>query len=478
MNDPNGMVYYKGEYHLFYQYYPDSTVWGPMHWAHAISKDLVHWAHLPIAIYPDSLGYIFSGSAVVDVNNTAGFGKKGGESPLIAIFTYHDMAKEKAKAIDVETQGIAYSLDKGRTWIKYDHNPVIKNPNIRDFRDPKLFWHAASQRWVLVLAAADRVHFYNSKNLKDWAFGGEFGATEGAHTGVWECPDLFPMKVVGENKTKWVLISNIGNGAPNGGSGTQYFVGDFDGKTFTTEATIGKNDPKSDKTLWFDYGKDNYAGVTWSGNTDGRRLFLGWMSNWQYAQNVPTSTWRSACTVPRELGLHQTKEGLRIFQKPVRELKILRGDAVSIPASQIKNFKEIDNRSVTKEIDVSFDLSKTTANNLGIVLSNAKNEKIEIGYDVVTKQFFIDRTGGGKKDFSKDFATGRQTAPRLSTNSVVKMHLLVDVASIELFADEGNVTMTSIYFPNEDFKIAQIFAQNGSASLIKGQVWRLNGLSK
>ena len=470
MNDPNGMVYYKGEYHLFYQYYPDSTVWGPMHWGHAISKDLVHWAHLPIAIYPDSLGYIFSGSAVVDENNTSGFGKKGGESPLIAIFTYHDMVKEKAKSVDVETQGIAYSLDKGRTWTKYAHNPVIKNPNIRDFRDPKVFFHAASQRWVMVLAAADQVHFYNSKNLKDWTFCSEFGLTHGAHTGVWECPDLFPMKVVGENKTKWVLIGNIGNGAPNGGSGTQYFVGEFDGKNF-------KNDNTSDKILWLDYGKDNYAGVTWSNNPDGRRLLIGWMSNWQYAQIVPTTTWRSACTVPRELSLNPTKEGLRLFQTPVRALKILRGAAISISPSEIKDFKLIDNQSVAKEIELSFDLSTTTATDFGIVLSNSKNEKVEIGYNAATKQFFIDRTEGGKKEFSKEFA-GRQYAPRISTSSVLKIRILLDVASVEVFADNGSTVMTSIFFPNEDFKTTQIFAKNGKATLTKGQLWQLKGIWK
>ena len=471
MNDPNGMVYYKGEYHLFYQYYPDSTIWGPMHWGHAISKDLVHWEHLPIALYPDTLGYIFSGSAVFDVNNTSGFGKKGGESPLIAIYTYHDMAGEKAKRHDFQTQGIAYSLDKGRTWTKYANNPVIKNKDKHDFRDPKVMWHAASKKWVMTLAVADHIEFYASKNLKDWAQVGEFGKDSGAHGGVWECPDLFPMKVVGEDKTKWVLIVNIGNGTPNGGSGTQYFVGHFDGKTF-------KNDNAADKNLWMDYGKDNYASVTWSNNPDGRRLMIGWMSNWQYAQIVPTTTWRSATTVSRELGLHQTKEGLRLYSKPVRELKILRGSSSTLSESTITDFKTIDNQSVTKEIEVSFDLSKTKASTMGVVLSNTKNEKVEIGYDVATKQFFIDRTEGGKTNFSKDFVTGRQYAPRLSDNNIVKIRLIVDVASVELFADDGSVVMTAIYFPNEDFKTAKIFAQNGTAKLLKGQIWALKQIWK
>ncbi len=465
INDPNGMVYYKGEYHLFYQHYPDSTVWGPMHWGHAVSKNMIDWEHLPIGLFPDSLGCIFSGSAVVDVNNTSGFGKKGGESPLVAIFTYHDFVGEKAKRSDFQTQGIAYSLDKGRTWIKYAGNPVVKNPGIRDFRDPKVFWHTASKHWIMVLAVTDHIEFYASKNLKAWEKVGEFGKNEGAHSGVWECPDLFPMKVVGQDKTKWVAIVNINPGAPNGGSGTQYFVGHFDGKTF-------KNDNPSDKTLWFEYGKDNYAGVTWSGNPDGRRLLIGWMSNWQYANIVPTTTWRNATTLPRELSLHDTKEGLRVFQKPIKEFNILRGSALNIPKMELKELKTIDSKNVKKEIKLSVDLSKTTASNFGIILSNSKNEKVEIGYDVLKKQFFIDRTEGGKKAFSKEYNVN-QYAPRISPNTILKMHLIIDVASVELFADNGATTMTSIFFPNEDFTTTQIFSKNGNTHILNGQLWHL-----
>ena len=243
---------------------------------------------------------------------------------------------------------MAYSLDKGRTWTKYANNPVVKNPGIRDFRDPKVLWHEASKQWIMTLAVADHVEFYASKNLKDWAKTGAFGQSDGAHGGVWECPDLFPMKVFGTNKTKWILIGNIGGGAPNGGSGTQYFVGDFDGKTF-------KNDEKPSKTLWFDYGKDNYAGVTWSDNLDNRRILLGWMSNWQYAQTVPTGTWRSANTVPRELSLVVTKEGLRLCQKPVKELEILRGSKASDFEGEVSDFRAIGDLSVTKDIELTFD---------------------------------------------------------------------------------------------------------------------------
>lgn len=292
MNDPNGMVYLNGNYHLFFQYHPGSTIWGPMHWGHAISKDLIHWDEQPIALYPDSLGTIFSGSAVLDFNNTSGFGKDG-KIPLIAIFTHHDTIGAKARTNNYQSQSIAYSLDEGKTWTKYANNPVVKNPGIRDFRDPKVMWYEDGKKWVMTLATKDRVTFYSSKNLKEWTKESEFGETVGAHGGVWECPDLFPLKYKGDNV--WVLMVSINPGGPNKGSATQYFTGKFDGKNFT---------PFQTDTRWIDYGTDNYAGVTWS-NTRDRKIFLGWMSNWQYARVVPTEKWRSAMTVPRDLNLEK-----------------------------------------------------------------------------------------------------------------------------------------------------------------------------
>jgi fructan beta-fructosidase len=462
MNDPNGMVYFKGEYHLFYQYYPDSTVWGPMHWGHAVSKDMVHWQHLPIGLFPDKLGYIFSGSAVVDEQNTSGFGK-GNEPPLVAIFTYHDMAGEKAKKNDFQSQGIAYSLDNGHTWTKYADNPVIKNQGSRDFRDPKVMWHKASNQWIMTLAVADHVEFYGSKDLKNWAKAGEFGKTEGSHGGVWECPDLFPLKVDG-GKEKWVLIVNIGNGSPNGGSGTQYFVGQFDGKTF-------KNDNKPDDILWFDYGRDNYAGVTWSNMPDNRRVLIGWMSNWQYAQVVPTKSWRSAMTLPRELALKTTQKGVRLVQKAVKEVEILRGGKTEIGQQIITNNYVLQPKSIANELQLNIDLSKTTAEDLGVVLSNSKGEKVLIGYEKTTNRFYIDRTEGGKKDFEKSFA-GRHYAPRISTNNILKLNIRIDVASVELFADDGETVMTDVFFPNEDFNQISLFSTKGMY-LMEGQMWAL-----
>ena len=278
MNDPNGLVYNDGVYHLFYQYYPDDIVWGPMHWGHATSKDMIHWDHKPIALYPDELGLIFSGSAVVDSNNSSGFGTKE-NPPLVAIFTYHLMEGEKAGRKDFQTQGIAYSLDNGNTWTKYEGNPVIGNDGIKDFRDPKVFWDEDTSQWVLILVAGDHAKFYKSSNLKDWELMSEFGKDKGAHGGVWECPDLFKLKVGETEEEKWVLLISINPGAPNGGSGTQYFVGEFDGTNFTTN---------HEDIKWLDYGMDNYAGVTYNNVPNKDRLFIGWMSNWNYARDTPT----------------------------------------------------------------------------------------------------------------------------------------------------------------------------------------------
>ncbi len=487
MNDPNGMFYYKGEYHLFYQHFPDSTVWGPMHWGHAVSKDLMHWKHLPIALFPDKNGLIFSGSVVVDEKNTSGFGKKG-ETPIVAIFTNHSMEGEKAGRNDFQTQGIAYSVDKGRTWTKYDGNPVIKNPNARDFRDPKVMWYEPTREWVMTLAEGDHVSFYNSKNLKSWEKTGEFGKNQGSHGGVWECPDLFelsvesgalrdarnsPLSTLNAPLKKWVLLQSIGNGAPNGGSGTQYFVGSFDGKTFT-------NDNPSDKILWLDYGRDNYAGVTWNSAPDNKRLFLGWMSNWQYATSVPTVKWRSAMTLPRELDLKNTEYGLRLFQKPVKQIEKMRGEW-SVLSGQITSDSPLTaNHSplTTEDLNLSFDLAKSTSEEFGIELSNSLGEKVLIGFDKKANSYFIDRTQIGKTgltqgtDYEKYFA-GKHPAPRSSKANTLKMNLYIDVASVELFADDGATVMTDIFFPNEDFNKIAIYSKGGSTFLNKSKMWSI-----
>jgi len=464
MNDPNGMVYHNGEYHLFYQHNPDSTVWGPMHWGHAVSRDLFRWEHLPIALYPDSLGTIFSGSAVVDVNNTSGLGTPQ-NPPLVAIFTYHHAEGEKAGRKDFQTQGLAYSTDNGRTWKKYEGNPVLPNPGIRDFRDPKVSWHEPSKSWVMILAVADHVELYGSKNLKSWQKLSRFGKTYGAHGGVWECPDLFPLPLDGQ--PKWVMLVSINQGGPNGGSATQYFTGNFDGKTFTPDAPAAT-------TRWLDYGKDNYAGVTWADvpASDGRRLFMGWMSNWQYANVVPTASWRSAMTVPRELSLRRTPAGVRLFSLPAKELASLRGESVTLKGRTVNGeaglAPEVSFPATPAEIVLTFD-SLQAGKDFGVVLANGRGQQLRIGYEPGAKRFYVDRSQAGNTDFSKDF-TGKHTAPARTASGPVTLHLLVDVASVELFADDGEMVMTEIFFPDAPLNQLKLFSRDAPVRLTGGQV--------
>ncbi|GAB3880495.1 glycoside hydrolase family 32 protein [Spirosoma agri] len=435
INDPNGMVYYKGIYHLFYQYHPASSVWGPMHWGHTTSKDMVHWQEQPIALYPDSLGYIFSGSAVVDVNNTSGFGKNG-QTPLVAIFTHHNPKLEKQKPEQVQSQSLAYSLDEGKTWTKYAGNPVLPNPGITDFRDPKVRWFEPQKKWVMTLATKDRVTFYSSPNLKNWTKESEFGSDAGAHGGVWECPDLFPLTHNG--KKVWVLIVNINPGGPNKGSAAQYFLGDFDGKMFKAY---------SKETKWMDFGADNYAGVTFA-NTGDRVTLIGWMSNWQYARDVPTPNWRGATTVPRDLGLQEVDKELYLTSTPVKELNALDGQRFSLKNLTVKGQYDLTAKANNETGLFKLELATKSIADFSIVLANEAGNELVIGYDKSTNTYYIDRSRSGKVEFEKGFGE-RHTAPRLSTDATISLTLLADVASVELFADKGLTVMTDIFFPDK-----------------------------
>lgn len=475
MNDPNGLVYFEGEYHLFYQFYPDDTVWGPMHWGHAVSRDLVRWEHLPIALYPDEHGYIFSGSAVFDHDNTSGFGKEG-EPPLVAIFTYHDPERGKAGTNDHETQGIAYSHDRGRTWTKYEGNPVLPNAaKHKDFRDPNVFWHEATQRWIMALSVFDHVQFWASPDLRDWTYLSSFGEGSGAHGGTWECPDLFPVQVEGSDEARWVLILNLNPGGPQGGSGTQYFVGDFDGRTFTLDNRFAAT-LDSEEAVWLDWGRDNYAGITWYGvpPSDGRRIFIGWMSNWDYAQQVPTSTWRSAMTVPRSLHLVDTDAGYRLHSAPVQELASLRGDSVDLPEREFEGTFEATGVTASQaEIELVFDLASTDAREIGVVLTNSSGEEYRLGFDVEQARFRSDRRKAGPGDFSDNFAARVHEAPRFAHTDTLRLQLLLDVASVEMFADDGATVMTEIYFPSTPFETLSLYALDGKARLVSGTAYRL-----
>ncbi|RXM47181.1 glycoside hydrolase family 32 protein [Flavobacterium sp. YO12] len=454
MNDPNGMFFANGYYHLFYQHYPDGNTWGPMHWGHAISKDLIKWEEQPIALYPDKDKYIFSGSAVVDTQNTSSLGT-GKTTPIVAIYTLHDMTKEKAGKIDVEQQDIAFSNDNGFTWQKFEEgNPVVKNPGIRDFRDPKVSWDETHKQWIMALAAQDRIHFYKSSNLKNWEFASEFGKNIGAHGGVWECPDFFEIKVEGTKETKWILIVNLNPGGPNGGSGVQYFVGDFDGKTFTMDASFAER-VNNEKAVWADYGKDNYAGVTWNNvpTSDGRRLFIGWMSNWEYAQQVPTTTWRSSTTIPRELKLVKKGNHYNLVSTPVKEINNYVSKTIKAKSKTGKgtlNLIENGKVDLTQAV-VSLDLKNLKQEDYSFTLSNANGESLSFGLNNKENYLFVDRSKAGKIDFSDKFALPVSKAFLEGSQKSTAFKIILDKTSIEIFYNNGEKVMTEIFFLNKPF---------------------------
>jgi fructan beta-fructosidase len=424
------MVYYDGEYHLFFQYYPEGTEWGPMHWGHAISTDLVNWEEQEIKLYPDDLGFIFSGSAVADHDNTAGF-KTGEETPLVAIFTHHHDEKG-------QVQSLAYSNDKGRTWEKYEGNPVLPNPGIADFRDPKVSWHEESRKWIMALAVKDVIHLYSSKDLKDWTLESEFGEGIGAKGGVWECPDLFELEME-DGSTKWVMFISINPGAPNGGSGTQYFTGDFDGTTFT---------PEHQEEKWLDWGTDNYAGVTWANipEEDGRTLFIGWMSNWTYATVTPTESYRSAMTLARELKLVKDGGENIVTSIPVSEFYKNLEEVKSAEAFNKNHNLELPGKKgfVLSLQNVSLGEDQT------FKLHNESGEEITLRFDNEAQKVYLDRTKSGKVDFHEEFASMQEMPLRERLNKI-NMDIVVDASSVEIFINDGAYVMTAQVFNTSPF---------------------------
>ena len=447
MNDPNGLVYDHGEYHLFYQYHPYSNKWGPMHWGHAVSKDMVNWDNLPIALFPDRHGTIFSGSAVVDAANTSGFGTKA-KPPMVAMFTYQDHLSENLGHTGFQSQGLAYSLDQGRNWVKYHGNPVLTSPAVRDFRDPKVFWHALSRRWIVALAVADHIAFYSSTDLKHWVHESDFGQQWGSHGGVWECPDLIAMNIDGSANGKYVLLVSIGKGGPNGGSATQYFIGSFDGHRFTLDADMDARLKAS--SLWLDYGTDNYAGSTWSGGPlqDGRVNFIGWMSNWDYATSVPTERWRSAMTLPRELKLTRTARGLELHSVPLMELAALRKDTKPLAAQTIAQSLNLTQLAGTRSglLEINLDLETLGADAVSLKFGNSRDEHVLFRLNKTGRRYEVDRTASGSVDFNTVFA-GVQTAPLRGSGEHVTLKIFIDQSSIEIFVNEGETVFTTLAFP-------------------------------
>lgn len=434
MNDPNGMFYKDGVYHLYFQWNPYGSVWANMHWGHSTSTDLMHWNFEGSAIVPDAWGAIFSGSCVVDHNNTAGFGKD-------AVIAFYTSAKASPWG-DVQSQSMAYSLDNGKTFVKYEGNPILTSSE-KDFRDPKVFWYAPGKHWVMMLAVGQHMEIYSSVNLKEWKKESEFGAMQGAHGGVWECPDLVEIPVEGTREKKWVLICNLNPGGPFGGSAAQYFVGSFDGKKFVNESPT--------QTKWMDWGKDNYATVTWNNAPDGRCIALGWMSNWQYANNVPTRQYRSANTLARDLTLYREGQELYLKSTPSVEVKKARGKKVSIPSFWVSEKHEIVNLFEDNQgaYEVEILIQNAGASKIAFCLLNDKGEKVSMYYDLNRKQFVMDRSESGTVDFSKDFPA--VTVAPANVDKELTLRLFVDRSSIEAFGEDGKFVMTNLVFPSQPY---------------------------
>lgn len=444
MNDPNGLVFYDGEYHLFFQFYPASIEQGPKHWGHAVSTDLVHWQTLPIALYPDAIGAIWSGSVVVDADNTSGLVPGGG---LVAMYSYEN-----------QSQGIAYSQDRGRTWTKYAGNPVLAAA-ARDFRDPKIIWYAPAQQWVMVLAAGQEVRFFTSPDLLTWSQSGRFSA--GHLVGVWEVPDLFPLTINGT--THWVLLVSVSAGAPAGGSGIQYFIGQFDGATFRVD------DPA--RVLWLDYGADNYAGITFDNLP--RRLYIGWMSNWVYAGRTPTTPWRGAMTLPRELTLAHTPDGLRLVQTPAPELAALRGPGRTVPPQALEG--TVLTGIQGRRLEISATLTAGSAERFGLSVHHQAGGSTRILYNTRVGQLLIgrsDQTPQGPIDgFNPAFGV-----PLALDDGRLTLHVFVDESSVEVFTADGIAVMTAQSFGDPAADGLAVFAEGGRATLEHLEVYPLAGI--
>ena len=448
MNDPNGLVFYEGEWHLFYQYSPGRAPGS--HWGHAVSLDLAHWEHLPVALAPDDLGIIASGSAVVDWDDTSGF--FGGGSGLVAVFTHW---KNQGREGSDQSQSIAYSRDRGRTWTKFAGNPVLPNQGVPDFRDPKTFWHAPTRRWVMLVATFDRATFFVSPNLRDWTYGGSFGQGEGATgEGAWECVDLFELPVDGDpDRTKWVLNVSLGSAT------MQYFVGHFDGTAF-------HNENAADVVLRSTCGPDDYAAVTWAGipPKDGRQVWIGWMADFHYAERVPTEGWKGVLTLPRLLALKTTAQGVRLTQTPVAEMEGLRG-----PGQVWENLDVIPGRPFVLpqkadacEIIADFEICE--ADEVAVLVRKGEEEQTVIGYARAERTLFLDRSRSGITDFDAGFGEVKKWTIA-GDGTRLRLHVFVDRSSVEVFVNGGEAYVAAVIFPPPDSRGIEITCSGGAARL-------------
>lgn len=460
-NDPNGLVYLNGEYHLFLQYNPYGNRWGHMSWGHAVSTDLIHWKHLPVAI-PEANGtMIFSGSAVIDAGNTTGFGK-GGATPMVAVYTGHYIADSTKPDDYIQSQQIAYSLDKGRTFTKYTNNPVL-DLHKRDFRDPKAFWYAPEKKWVMtVVFPQDHiVQLYSSKNLKEWTHLSDFGPAGDIHD-IWECSDLLQVPVEGTGKMKWVLLNSQQ-------VTMQYFVGEFDGTKFTAENS-------TEKVFRPDYGPDFYAGITYNHLPAGKApVFIGWANNWSYANDIPTFPWKSAMALPRELHLRKVNGEWILLQKPTPALQALRVPAWQSQKISVSGIKQLPVKSQQCELEIT--LQPGTNANSGIRLAVGTGSPFLIGYDAASHKLYIDRTGAGDTSFNKRYpALSHYEKEVPLQNGKIRLHVYFDHSLVEVFANDGDIAFTTQIFPSEENTGIELFSNGGTTEFTGGKIWKMKSV--
>ncbi|MBD1379737.1 GH32 C-terminal domain-containing protein [Bacillus sp. IB182487] len=454
--DPNGLIYFEGEYHLFHQ--KNGT------WAHAISDDMMHWEHYPIALEHDELGQALSGSAVVDWNDSTGFfnGKPG----LVAIYT---------NTTGGEAQSIAYSKDNGRTWERYESNPVIKNPGIKDFRDPKVFWHEETSKWVMAVSTNQSVTFYNSDNLIDWEYQSRFGDNEGSHVAVWECPDLFRLPVNGDkNNVKWLLHVSIGDNDVTNGSTAQYFIGEFDGTQF-----INENPPE--KVLTTDFGQDFYAAQSFSNIENGRRIWLGWMSNWRYPYQSPTKPWMGSMSIPRELALRTIEDGsIKLFQEPINEMKRLRADAHYVGSFKLEGNHPIEAFSgTTYEFEATIEWDQVEE--FGIRLRKSEDEETVFGVNTNSEEIFLDRSNAGLETLIDRNGNPFKFGTRYKTHypverKQIKIRGLVDESSIEIFVNKGEFVFTNLIYTKPTNAAIELYSKGGNVEVNSLHFFHLNSV--
>ena len=463
MNDPNGLVRVGDTYHMYFQFNPFGIVPAHMSWGHAVSKDLMHWQELPVAIPEQGNAAVFSGSAVLDTNNTSGFGQAG-KPPLVAIYTLARPGKQN--------QNVAFSNDNGSTFTPFAGNPVI-DLGMAEFRDPMVFWHEQTRQWVMVVSMADlhKVRFYHSPDLKSWKLGGEFGPAGISGVPNWECPNLFELHSGGTSK--WILMLGIGAGGraggPAGGSATEYFVGSFDGNTF-------HNDNPPTKTLWLDNGSDFYAAQTWSGMTasDNRRIVIAWMSNWDYGTKIPTQQWRGQMSLPRELTLTQGSDGWRLRQNPVREVKGLRGRHQSFPIGNLQAVNEaLAKQQFGKSYEIMLRFAPGTQSDSGVEVRKDGSAGTKIGFQQAGNIFYVDRSRSGKVDFASSFS-GKHSAPLSPIEGQVSLHIFVDRCSVEVFGNDGQQAITDLIFPDASAQSIQVFSSAGFGPGASMELWELD----